>query len=56
MIVIFMCGSKSEEVWDVCGYFLAAGGSSRIQGQTAIVWTLPFVFLITVIFMSRISS
>jgi hypothetical protein len=38
------------------GYFAGdppTGGSSRIQGQTFIVWTLPLLFLITVIFMAR---
>jgi len=32
-------------------YFVCAGGSSRTHGQTAMVLTLPFVFLMTVIFM-----
>jgi hypothetical protein len=34
-------------------YDLADSGSSTSQGQPVIVLTLPFVFLMTVIFMSR---
>jgi hypothetical protein len=34
------------------GQLLETDGSSRIQGHIAIVLTLPFVFLMTVIFMS----
>ena len=41
---------------DDCQFFATGGGSSMIQGQAAIVLTLPFVFLMTVIFMMRISS
>jgi hypothetical protein len=33
-------------------YDFADGGRSTSQGQPDIVWTLPFVFLMTVIFMS----
>ena len=32
-------------------YFFAAGGSSRIQGQIDIVFTLPLLFLTIVIFI-----
>jgi hypothetical protein len=32
-------------------YFVAVGGSSMIQGQVDIVFTLPLLFLMTVIFM-----
>jgi len=37
-------------------YFFAMDGSSMIHGQFAIVLTLPFVFLMTVIFMFGISG
>ena len=43
-------GLKSER------YFVGApptGGSSMTQGHTDIVFTLPLLFLITVIFMAR---
>jgi hypothetical protein len=33
--------------------FLATGGASMIHGHTAIVLTLPLLFLITVIFISN---
>jgi len=56
MTVIFMFDSRNKKLrFEFGDYFLAAGGSSRIQGQSAIVLTLPFVFLMTVIFMSGIS-
>ena len=32
---------------------MATGGSSRIQGHTDIVLTLPLLFLITVIFIGE---
>jgi len=34
------------------GYFWGTEGASSIQGHTAIVFTLPSLFLTTVIFMS----
>ena len=40
----------------IAGYFVddpPTGGSSMIQGHTFIVFTLPLLFLITVIFMTQ---
>jgi len=51
-----MCGSERKGKLNKnvkARYFLGAAGSSMIQGQTArISFTLPLLFLMTVIFMS----
>ena len=44
---------RRQRLYRCSGYDFATGGSSRIQGHTAIVLTLPLLFLITVIFIAN---